>query len=241
MVQAPNFTGPYAPARNVLDVVHRMRDRGLPETVDLTTLGTIGIPEGNQARTLAALKFLGLVNEDNTRSELFTRLGRASTDEYPQLMAEILRDAYAPVFEIVEPGENTETQVFDAFRRYEPASQRQRMVTLFMTLCAEAGIVSQDAIQTRKPSAQPRRNTPRAGRTPKSATTAKTRVNTNEDGPDLRAIHGWIDQLPPEGWWTAAKRDRWLNALTAAVDYAIEVRDQAPLVATEEEGDEEEE
>ena len=56
MAQTQHPKAPYAPVVNVLDVVQRVRDRGLPEVIDNDTLGVIGIPEGNRPRTLAAVE-----------------------------------------------------------------------------------------------------------------------------------------------------------------------------------------
>jgi hypothetical protein len=131
---------PYAPLGNVLTVIRRLRERGIPVPVTKDTLTVLGIPEGNAPRTLQALKLLGLVAEDGGLSAPAERLRRASTDEYPETLAEVIREAYAPVFAVVDPATDTEVRVSDAFRQFDPATQRGRMVTLFLGLCAEAGI-----------------------------------------------------------------------------------------------------
>jgi hypothetical protein len=225
--------GPYAPPAAVFAVLHRMRERGLPEQVDYNTLGAVGVAEGNQSRTLVALKFLGLVSENDRRTELFDRLGRATSEEYPQLLDEVLRAAYAPVFTLVDPARDDEGRIFDAFRRYEPGAQRSRMVTLFMALCREAGIVPASATQqrstaTRRREPQPRRVAPQASRRNESA---KPPPLDPEAVVDLRPIHQMVDALPPEGWWTEERRRRWFRALEGSVDYAIDVREEAPAVA----------
>jgi hypothetical protein len=117
-------------------------------------LTVLGIPEGNAPRTLQALKLLGLVSEDGGLSESAERLRRASTDEYPETLAEVIREAYAPVFAVVDPATDTEVRIGDAFRQFDPGTQRGRMVTLFLGLSAEAGIA-------------PVQRTPRASREPR--------------------------------------------------------------------------
>ena len=134
---------PYAPLGNVLTVIRRLRERGVPVPVTKDALTVLGIPEGNAPRTLQALKLLGLVAEDGGLSPQAERLRRASTEEYPETLAEIIREAYAPVFAVVDPATDTEVRVSDAFRQFDPATQRGRMVTLFLGLCAEAGITNQ--------------------------------------------------------------------------------------------------
>ncbi len=204
-----------------------MRDRGLPETVGLGALDAISIPEGNQPRTLAALKFLGLVAEDDQRTPLFDRLGRAPTEEYREILAEVIRAAYAPVFELRDPAEDSIDRITDAFRPYQPARQRERMVTLFMALCAEAGIVTEG--QARAPRTTPRAQTRRQQQSQPARTRGGGESSQGTDGGlDLRAVHATVDQLPAEGWWTAELRQRWVRALEAQVDFVIEVRDEQP-------------
>src|SRR5437899_2304963 len=87
MVAKENFA-PYAPAKAVMKVIQRYRDRGLPDTLTPKALEQIGVPGTMSPRTLAALKFLGLLESDGTRTEAFERLKRAQTNEYPGQFAE---------------------------------------------------------------------------------------------------------------------------------------------------------
>lgn len=133
---------PYAPVQNVVEFIHKVRDRELAQPVTLATLEAIGIPEGNRPRTLQALKFLRVLQEDGYYDEAAEQLKLAGTDEYPEVLAGLLRSAYALVFKMVDPATDPEYRIADAFRQYQPDGQRSRMVTLFLGLCAEAGIVS---------------------------------------------------------------------------------------------------
>lgn len=218
--------GPYAPAQNVLAVIRRMRERGLPEQVDGTALAVIGIPAGNQPRTLAALKFLQLVNEETgLRTPAFDHLGQASTDEYPGALAAVLRKAYAAVFEVVDPAKDDEGRIDDAFRRYEPAAQRGRMVTLFLALCSEAGLrVPQAETPPRRSEAKSRRPSQRR----RSQRQPQAQDPLSDGAADLRAVHAVVDQLPSERWWTSARRDRWIRMLEGVVDYVVDLREGPP-------------
>jgi Family of unknown function (DUF5343) len=174
---------PYAPPATVLAVIRRMHDRGLPETIDETAMAVSGVPDSLHARVLAALRFLGLADEAAKRTELFSRLGRATTDEYPALLAEIVQAAYAPVFEFgIDPAQDNDKRIEDAFRSYEPSGQRGSMARLFRGLCQEAGLapVSEVAAarpprarqpQPRPPRAQPQRNATIAALTATAGTT----------------------------------------------------------------------
>ena len=156
----PDFA-PYAPTRAVVDTITRFRDRGLPAPLTPQTLQTIGIAETMAPRTLQALRFLGLLDDDDNPTELFQRIKRASTDEYKGQLAEVLRSAYLRVFSIVDPATDGDIAVADAFRAFEPSKQRAKMISLFRGLCAEAGIIEQARQRsiTRRPranSTQPR-------------------------------------------------------------------------------------
>jgi len=50
---------------------------------------------------------------------------------------------------------------------------------------------------------------------------------------DYRVISALVHQLPQDGRWTAAARERWLTAMTAALDYMFELTEpekQAELI-----------
>jgi hypothetical protein len=156
---------PYAPILNVVEFIHTVRDRDMPQPVTPATLQAIGIPEGNAPRTLQALKFLHVLQEDGFYDAAAQRLKLAGTDEYPEILAELVRDAYQLVFKVVDPASDPEYRIADAFRQYQPDGQRSRMVTLFMGLCAEAGIVT-------RAGRAPSRDTKRTDRTPKQLRSA---------------------------------------------------------------------
>ena len=161
---------PYAPIRNVLDVLHRLRDRGIPNPLTPDSIQSIGVPDGNAHRTVQTFKFLGVVDDAGAPTAAATRLQQASTSEYSAVLAEIIRAAYQKVFELVDPAQDTDVAIADAFRRFEPAGQRYRMVPLFMGLCAEAGIIPPErAVQPRGPSAEAVRQRPRRERPQRTA------------------------------------------------------------------------
>ena len=217
---------PYAPARTLLRVIERHREATLPDPLVTTTLEQLGVPASMAPRTHQALRFLGLVDEGGHRTEAFERLQRATSDEYPDRLAEIVRAAYQPVFAVLNPSEHNDIALADAFRRYEPSGQRGKMITLFRSLCEAGAIVEPSASRS-----------PRAG-SPTSATSGATRARRSHETPArLRAEAGangrtgghdlvlaLIHQLPGDREWTEARRKRWLNALEAVVDLSIEIR-----------------
>lgn len=227
-----NFA-PYAPAKAVVGVLDTARDRGLYDPVTLTGLARVGVPTSMAPRTLQALRFLGLVDEDGKQLESFARLRRAKTEEFPGVLAEIVQAAYLPVFTVVNPATDGDTAIGDAFRGYEPGNQREKMITLFRGLCIRAGIIPASA-------AKPKGGAPKrpvgGALAPKPKTPKRDAVvdeqratdgQTGDEGGavDLRLITAIIQQLPRERRWSAARRERWLAAITSAVDLLIETQE----------------
>jgi hypothetical protein len=131
---------PYAPPKNVLDFIRRKRERGLPDVIGSQVLEQIGIPEGNAPRTLRALRFLGLIEDDGSQSAALERIGAASSTQYSKVLAEVIQQAYHQVFTMIDPSVDSETAIEDSFRQFQPEAQRSRMVALFLALCREADL-----------------------------------------------------------------------------------------------------
>lgn len=151
---------PYAPPANVIGIIRRFRERSLPESIDVNFLKDVGIPGGNAHRTLAALRFLGLVDDAGTPTPKFESLQIATEDEYRQILEGILRSSYQEAFRVIDPSKDSIMTIDNHFRRYEPISQRKRMVLLFLGLCNEAGIPTLDKPRergTKRPIAGPRK------------------------------------------------------------------------------------
>lgn len=140
---------PYAAAANVVGVLQRARTRNLPDRIDNDFLRLAGVPEVVFGRVANALLFLGFTDEDQRPTETLTALSAAPDEKYRELLAGALRVAYRPDFERIDPTQDTQTQIIDAFRPYQPRSQTQRMVMLFLALCREAGIAVKDAPRER--------------------------------------------------------------------------------------------
>ena len=233
MVDETKQIAPYAPVDNVIGVIRRLRERGLPDTLTLGVLQSVGIPSGNAPRTLAALRFLGLVDDEGQWTEQMGRLARTTSDQYQSVLANIVRGAYEPIFAILDPDEDGVIALHDAFRQYEPQAQRARMITLFLGLCREAGIVAggppERFRRTRPqrqqgPGARPRIPAPGGG-TPDQNDDGEA-LPTSPAGTDYRLLSALVQRLPKDGSWTQAQRDRWLQAMTANVDLIVTVADE---------------
>lgn len=221
---------PYAFVGNVLAVLRRLRNAGLPDIVDVTAVKRVGISEGNASRTLAALQFLVLIHEDGTHTELMDNIERASTDEYPEVLESILREAYSEVFKIIDPSSATEIEINDAFRGFNPSKQRKRMVNLFIGLSQEADIIEGEPTTIQKPKRIKSSSGSNIGEISQTKTNNKNGFS-RQHGYNARKwfdkLELMIEQLPntENPQWTSDSRERWLHALTSYIDLLIVVDD----------------
>jgi hypothetical protein len=141
---------PYAAPANVVAVLQRCRSRNLPEVIDNDFFRVVGISDIVFGRVREALGFMGLIGEDGRPTDLLQAIAAATDEEYRQLLAGAVRSAYREDFDRVDPAEDTQPRIVNAFQRYEPRSQTNRMVMLFLGLCREAGIPVLDAPRERQ-------------------------------------------------------------------------------------------
>ena len=217
-----NFV-PYASAKSVIQVIKRYRERGLPDPLTLEALQQVGITASMASPTYRALLFLGLVDEAGAKTPAFESIRRATSDEYPLVLADAIRGAYSEIFIIADPAKDDASTIADAFRKYDPTSQRGKMVNLFVGLCEEAGITEP---KTKRRTRGPATNT-RVPRTT-AAPAVDAVVLRNEDAAefDFRLVSSIVQQLPKNGQWTSDKRQRWLDAMTSAIDLLIDVQEE---------------
>lgn len=154
MLQSPDQPDddrrPYAASANVMAVLERVRTRNLPGTLNADFFRIAGIGPAVVGRVIDAIEFLGLVTADGTPTDRLRAMAVAPEAEFRQLLAESVRNGYAEEFRQVNPEHDTQKQIVDAFRRYRPRSQTERMVMLFLGLCREAGIPVMDAPRERQ-------------------------------------------------------------------------------------------
>lgn len=141
MAVTKDAPGPYAPAKAVLSLIERHRQKGLPVPIDSEVLARAGISESLIPRTLQALQSLDLVNGEMRPTETFEGLRLAPEAEYQSRLSDWLRDAYADALTFVDPATASENDIHDAFRSYRPSGQRDRMVSLFTGLFQAAGVM----------------------------------------------------------------------------------------------------
>jgi hypothetical protein len=175
---------------------------------------------------------LDLIDEDGQPTPEFQQLRKASTDEYRGRLAAIVRAAYAPVFDYVDPAKDSPERVRDAFRHYEPVGQQDRMVALFLGLSKAAGIVEegpaltdQQRIAQRNLRQRRRRNEAKAQQqtTPKPSSEKPPKPKPAQERPTVTTeaashplIAGLLMALPaPGSEWPKGAREAWTKAAEA--------------------------
>jgi hypothetical protein len=234
---------PYAPASAILSLIEKHRNRGLPSPIDAAVLERAGVSQSLIPRTLQALQTLDLVGEDGSPTDVLEGIRLAPEAEYQKRLADWLTDAYADALAFVDPATASETEIRDAFRKYVPTGQQDRMVSLFSGLFTAAGVMPE-----RERKVAPRkRSGSTATRATKVATSAPRQqantarqpsaggigVNTSGLPP---ALAGLLASLPTNGrGWTKEQRDKFVQTFEPVLDFCIPIVEQEPAPRTGEE------
>jgi hypothetical protein len=224
-------SAPYAPSTAILDIIGRYRNRGLPTPITAEVLGRAGVSDSLIPRTLQALQALELIDDQGKPTPTFEGIRKAPEAEYQQRLVAWLRGAYADVFSFVDPATDDEIKVRDAFRNYTPVGQQARMVTLFLGLCAAAGMLPQGETKTRTRPARPiSSGTPNAGRSTARPQSRKQQQSKNSSTEMPSALAGLMASLPSEGHgWTQAEHDKFLKTFGAVLDFCFPIVSKADV------------
>lgn len=219
---------PYTAGAALLTVMRRFRDRGLTTPFTPDVLVRAGVPESLVGRTVQALQTLDLMDDKGAPTETFQRIRLASEKDYKTVLAEWLRSAYAEIFQFVDPSADDASAIRDAFRAYTPHGQQDRMVALFLALCAEAGLVDESKKSELKPAARkpplPLRAAPRATRVATPRSSSRSAVVPVAAGTLPPALAGLMQSLPPpEVGWTKDQRDRFMETFKSVLDFVVPI------------------
>ncbi|WP_421785597.1 DUF5343 domain-containing protein [Hyphobacterium sp.] len=221
---------PYAPAKAIVDIIERHRSRGVPSPIDKDVLARAGVSDSLIPRTLQALHSLDLVDEDGSHTDVFEGLRLAPEAEFKQRMSEWLANAYADVLQYVDPANDDEVAIRDAFRPFTPTGQQSRMVSLFTGLYTAAGVRAAPSKGARSTRAQssPRETERRASTTrrnppPPSPPSPPRQSRMIQDGIPA-PIAGLLTGLPREGeGWTRERRDAFMQTFQSVTDFCFPI------------------
>lgn len=233
-------TAPYAPPSTVTEMLKRFRDRGLQTPITNEVLIRAGVAETLAQRVLQTLKGLEFLDDKGEPTPTFAQLQRAPEAEYRKGLADMLKATYAEVYQFADPAQDGLDRIRDAFRPFNPVGQQERMITLFLGLCEYVGVDISAAMQdkrsaTEAPGTRTRNPAPRKA----NGSTKKTASKSEQSGggrtpPPLPpaadglppALLGLLQQIPqPGAGWTQQRRDEFLTAFRAVLDFSVPVRD----------------
>jgi hypothetical protein len=200
----------------------------MPTPINKDVLGRAGISDSLIPRTLQSLLVLDLIDDDGKPTDTLEGIRKASEGDYKKCIEQWIRGAYADVFAFVDPSQDDETAVRDAFRNYKPIGQQDRMVLLFLGLCAAAGLVEDrkkdDKPRTRSSATKPaqRNQSPQ-----RNQPTAKRKPSAQAGGQIPAALVGLLESLPPEGeGWAKERRNKFYHTFGTVLDFCIPIIEQ---------------
>ncbi len=135
-------TPPFVSHKSYINFINTLRDyQSLPDRIDKSLMPKAS---GSQiAATMAALKYLGHIDELGKPTESFKKFVFASDEERKPLMANILRERYDFLFsdENFDLSRATSRQVEEKFRSLDiSGSTVTKTIAFFLTAAKEAGI-----------------------------------------------------------------------------------------------------
>jgi hypothetical protein len=223
---------PYAPASAILAIIEKYRNRGLPSPIDAGVLERAGISSSLVPRTLQALQALDLINDEGRPTQVLEGIRTAPEAEYKNRLAAWLTDAYADALAFVDPATATETDIRDAFRKYTPHGQQDRMVSLFTGLFTAAGVMPErDRKSPLRAKATPAKQRLIYSTPPKARNVKPSLIgNSYTATPGLPpALAGLLQSLPANGQsWTQDARDKFYVTFGAVLDFCVPIGEPAP-------------
>lgn len=233
MASAKENSAPYTSIGNMLLILGRIRKGWVPNQIDKGEMEKVGITASNANRTIAALEYLGLTNEDNRTTDTWKAIATSTTNDYPKVLEGILRNAYPSIFEIhPNPADATDVEIGNAFAKSEPLNQRGRMVSLFRGLCQEAGLIKGEPLtRERKPTTKQTTQKATSKNGDEKTTEPEKHKNWAEAFEPINHSLKWYNDLatlmarlpdPANPKWTLQEKERWLAALQAMLDLLIE-------------------
>lgn len=220
---------PYASPSNLTQVISRARSRNLPDFIDGDFLRVAGIGDAVHGRVLEALRFLGLIHEDGKPTDTLIAISGASDEEYRRLLRGAIGEAYADdLARGIDIAQDTQAQIVDAFRRYQPRSQTGRMVMFFLGMAREAGMEVAEAPRERsmRRTLPPNARTTRARSVPARGDKGRTSPPKPADHGFPQELAGLLNGLPDAATgWTKDRRDKFLEAFQVVLDFVIPIRE----------------
>jgi hypothetical protein len=211
----------------------------VPPYVDSSTLQNYSGSTQSQLRV--CLKFLKLIGDKNQSNQMLYQLAAANADQRKQLTRTVLEEAYPFLFDgSIDLAKATAAQFTEKFRSQNVTGETLRKAeNFFLNAAKYAGIpISKWITDSRKRKVLPKgkgRGGANSDAKKEEETPGNAKITSpkNDGAPttdsidmflnDFGLLKGLIYKLPKSKQWSRDRREQWLNAVTAMLDYEIEV------------------
>lgn len=147
---------PYIAFQSLKTLASNMKEHGVPGRIDKSVLGNFSGAVGSQIIT--GLKFLDLIDDDNhPKPALQNLVGAYDTDDWASALAQVLKEAFAPIFSV-----NLETaspaQFTEHFKRTYgiDGDTLRKSLTFFVNAVRDAQVpISAYIMKNKKPRSGP--------------------------------------------------------------------------------------
>jgi hypothetical protein len=225
-VDTADNQAPYASPENVERVLDRVQKSGLKGKIDTDFLTQLGINDTMIPRTLRALEFLGLIENDGTATATLNQFIVSDEEGGKAVLREALQTAYAMIFRAANPESDDRPKIFNAFRMMKPQGQWDRMTTLFLGMCRYAGIQVKEPPPNRAAKGEKRERKPQTSRKDGKTGTAHTPPPLALPPPPIRtldpALVGIIGKVADLE--TADDLDAWIAMFRAAFMFVKKIK-----------------
>lgn len=222
MAVSKESPAPYTAGAALLTVIRRYREKGLTSPFTPDVLVRAGVTDSLVPRTMQALLALDLIDDKGVPTATMQKLRTVPEKDYTAAVAEWVQSAYAEVFSFIDPRTHNAIEIRDAFRAYQPQGQQDRMVALFMALCAEGGL----ADESKKAESRPRLRKPRQATNSAAPTQRRTTPTPAATAGGLPpALAGLMQSIPHDTGWTKEMRDKFVTTFQAVLDFVVPIRD----------------
>ncbi len=103
----PDGPAPYAPPKATNTVLEHHRDRGLPTPITREAIARVIDSDPLAPRVIKTLRLFDLIDVEGKPTSTFDEIAKSRTNaEYKERLADVLRAAYADVFQYIDPSDS---------------------------------------------------------------------------------------------------------------------------------------
>jgi len=147
-----NVSPPYATYGSFINFINKLRETGVPSRIDPSVFG--GASGSVSYSVIAALKYLGLIEEDGKPTQLFSTLVNASDEERSKILDSVIRAGYPSLFSETMNLKRATAGEFDDLIRKEfdvQGSTVDKIAAFFISAAKQAQIELSPHLVARKP------------------------------------------------------------------------------------------